>query len=186
MRRTLDVIARVFPERTPELARYNVVALYCVIAELQKQHVLSAIETKLHDWFVNFEVKRRNLDLEELLDESEANPDLVSYREKTSHSTDAAESVRWRMEFLLRNLLEAFPDLPRKDNQREFTHIQKMAIFRRDNSVCQLKLKCEGLKLIWDDCRAVQFSILEDANPLKYFTFLESPKVLCSATRRVV
>ena len=70
--------------------------------------------------------------------------DWISYREKISHSTDASESIRWRMEFLLRNLLERFPNLSRKDNQRDFTHVQKLAIFRRDKGVCQVKLKCQG------------------------------------------
>ncbi len=150
VRRTLDVLARVFPEKAPELARYNVISLYCVIAEIQRQYVLSSIEGQLHDWFIKFETNRLSSDLEEFSDESQADADLVAYREKTSHSTDAAESIRWRMEFLLRNLLERFPELPRKDNQREFTYVQKMAVFRRDEGVCQLKLRCDGVKLTWD------------------------------------
>jgi 5-methylcytosine-specific restriction endonuclease McrA len=58
------------------------------------------------------------------------------------------------MEFLLRNLLEHFPNLSRKDNQRDFTHVQKLAIFRRDRGVCQVKLKCDGVKITWDDWHA--------------------------------
>ncbi|MGI8569502.1 MAG: hypothetical protein ACR2KT_10740 [Methylocella sp.] len=65
----------------------------------------------------------------------------VNYREKISHSTDAADSIRLRMEFLLRSLLERFPSLSRKDNQRSFAHVQKLAIFRRDKGICQVKRK---------------------------------------------
>ena len=36
VRRTLGLMAEVFPEKTPELERYNAIALYCVIAELQR------------------------------------------------------------------------------------------------------------------------------------------------------
>ena len=51
------------------------------------------------------------------------------------------------MEFMLRHFLEAFPSLPRKDNQRSFTHVQRLAIFRRDKGHCQLKIKCDGAKV---------------------------------------
>jgi hypothetical protein len=55
------------------------------------------------------------------------------------------------MEFMLRKLLERFPSLSLKDNQREFTNVQKLTIFRRDKGLCQLKLKCHGIKLTWDN-----------------------------------
>jgi 5-methylcytosine-specific restriction endonuclease McrA len=58
------------------------------------------------------------------------------------------------MEFLLRNLLEQFPNLSRKDNQRGFTHVQKLAIFRRDKGICQVARKCDGVKITWDDWHA--------------------------------
>jgi len=146
--RVLDILNRVFPEKTPELERFNVIALYCVVSELLRQYVISDIEPKINEWFLTFEERRRD---EEAKPEDEADPEWVSYKEKISHSTDAAESVRWRMEFLLRNLLESYPSIRRKDNQRDFTHVQKLAVFRRDKGFCRLKTKCKGAKLTWDD-----------------------------------
>jgi 5-methylcytosine-specific restriction endonuclease McrA len=55
------------------------------------------------------------------------------------------------MEFMLRNLLEQYPNLSLKDNQRDFTQVQKLTVFRRDKGVCQLHIKCQGDKLTWDD-----------------------------------
>jgi len=55
------------------------------------------------------------------------------------------------MDFMLRHFLEAFPSLPQKDNQRSFTSAQRLAIFRRDKGHCQLKIKCRGEKVSWDD-----------------------------------
>ena len=52
---------------------------------------------------------------------------------------------------MLRHLLQAYPKLSLKDQQRGFTHDQKIAIFRRDGGHCKLKLKCDGVKLTWDD-----------------------------------
>lgn len=151
VRRVLDVLATIFPDKTPELERYNVVALYCVISELLKQYVIEEVRPKLHDWFIEFETTRRFQDAKP---EEDGEAEWVSYREKISHSTDAADSIRFRMEFLLRNLLETFPALSRKDNQRGFTHVQKLTIFRRDKGICQLKLKCDGVKITWDDWHA--------------------------------
>lgn len=144
----LSILNDVFSEKTPELERYNVVSLYCIIAELDRQYVLSEIKDKISEWFMDFESKRRT---QEETPEDQADPEWMAYKEKISHSTDSEDSIRWRMEFMLRNLLEHFPALSLKDNQREFTHIQKLTIFRRDKGICQVKLKCKGNKVSWDD-----------------------------------
>jgi hypothetical protein len=153
VKRTLGLLLDIFPQKTPELERYNVLALYCVVAELTRQYVIEEVKPRLHDWFIEFEAARHQ---QEAKPEEEGDPEWVSYREKISHSTDAADSIRARMEFFLRNLLETFPDVSRKDNQRGFTHVQKLAIFRRDKGNCQVKLKCDGVKLTWDDWHADQ------------------------------
>ncbi len=149
VRRVLDFLVAAFPEKTPELERYNVIALYCVVSELLRQYVIDEVRSIFHDWFIGFEQTR--LDQELKSPEDDADPEWITYREKISHSTDAAESIRWRMEFLMRNLLDYVPTLSRKDDQRDFTYVQKLAIFRRDKGVCQIRIKCDGNKLTWDD-----------------------------------
>lgn len=146
--RTLGLMAEVFPAKTPELERFNAVALYCVFAELQRVYVIADIKAQLQTWFLEFEARRR---AQEALDEDSAEPEWVSYKEKISHSTDAQESIRYRMDFMMRDLLARFPDLSLKDNQRDFTHIQKLAIFRRDHQICQVRLKCDGVRVEWDN-----------------------------------
>jgi hypothetical protein len=148
VKRKLDVLAKCFKDRTPELERFNVIALYCVVSELLAQFVFSEIESALHDWFIGFETHRRAQDE---LDEESADSEWVAYKEKISHSTDSADSIRARMDFMLRHLLTAHPALTRKDGQREFTPQQRLAIFRRDHGKCQLVLRCGGAKLTWDD-----------------------------------
>lgn len=148
IKRTLNILNEVFQSKTPELERYNVIALYCVVNELLKQYVIDEVRPLLFDWFLYFEKQRREQDEKP---EDQADPEWVTYKDKISHSTDAADSIRWRMEFMLRNLLENYPGLSRKDNQRHFTHMQKLAIFRRDKGICQLNIKCDGVKLTWDD-----------------------------------
>jgi hypothetical protein len=148
VRKTLDLLAEVFVDKTPELERYNVVTLYGVIAELQRAYVLGEIKAQLREWFLDFEVRRR---AQETLDAETAEPEWVAYKEKISHSTDAQESIRFRLDFLMRDLLSRFPGLSLKDEQRDFTYSQKLAIFRRDHQTCQLKIKCDGVRVVWDD-----------------------------------
>ena len=148
VQRSLGVLADIFPEKMPELERYNVISLYCVVSELQRQYAFDYVRPLLHDWFIEFERCRGE---QESLAEDEVDPEWASYKEKISHSTDSADSIEWRMEFQLRHLMERHPDVPRKDNQRGFTRAQRIAIFRRDGSTCQLRLKCDGAKLAWDD-----------------------------------
>lgn len=148
VQRTLNLLAEVFPDKTPELERFNVIALYCVFAELQRVYVVNNIKPHLRDWFLGFESRRRAQDL---LDADSADPEWISYSGKVSHSTDAQDSIRFRMDFMMRDLLARFPDLPLKDNERDFTHIQKLTIFRRDHQTCQVRLKCDGEKVVWDN-----------------------------------
>jgi hypothetical protein len=148
VRKKLDTLASCFPEKTPELERYSVIALFCVISELMAQFVFSQAAPSIQGWFIAFETQRRAQDA---LDEEHAEPEWVAYKEKISHSTDAADSIRARMDFMLRHFLAEFPELPRKDNQRAFTHQQKLAVFRRDKGICQVKMKCDGAKLTWDE-----------------------------------
>ena len=148
VRRVLDLLASVFPEKTPELTRYNAISLYCVAAELLQAYVRSEFEPLLHNWFVDFEARRRK---QEDLSEDEADPEWVQYKEKISHSTDAKDSIQWRTDFMLRDFLLANPNLRLKDKRRSFTSQQRQAIYRQDGGVCQLRILCDGAKLRWDD-----------------------------------
>lgn len=47
--------------------------------------------------------------------------------------------------------LEAVPNIPLKDPRRGFTHEQRLAIYRRDHGLCQVRLTCEGDKCEWDN-----------------------------------
>ncbi len=153
VKRVLDYLGRAFPEKTPELERYSVVSLYAVVSYLLELFVVNDREIELANWFIDFETHRRAQDhVSE--DDPNIDPYLLTYREKTSHSTDAVDSLKWRHEFLLERLFEAVPNMIQKDSQRAYTREQRMAIFRRDGMNCQVKLKCEGVRCEWDNWHA--------------------------------
>ena len=174
VRRTLDILAQVFLERAPELERYNLVALYAVVAELQRVYAVDNVLPHLHDWFIGFESRRRAQDA---MDTDTAEAEWVSYKEKISHSTDAQDSIRARLDFLMRDLLSQFPNLPLRDPQREFTHLQRMTIFRRDQQTCRVQMQCEGIKVVWDDWHCDHILPWTRGGP----TIVENGQVACPA-----
>jgi len=151
IRKVLDYLLRAFPEKTPELERYNAITLYCLASTLIENYVHAGTEKELEDWFIGFETQRRQ---EEDLDEEKRDPQLVEYRRLTSYSTDGEESIRGRLEFLEKRFFLACPDIPTIDAIRMFTPEQRLAIYRKDDGRCQLKIHCTGEKLGWADWHA--------------------------------
>jgi Protein of unknown function DUF262/HNH endonuclease len=151
IRRTLDYLLTAFPNKAPELERYSVISLYILVSHLLERYVVQNMHQQLADWFIGFESYRRD---QRELDVDKCDPEIVQYQEKTSHSTDSEDSVQWRHAYLLRKFLETHPSLQLKDDQRLFTHDQRMAIFRRDRGVCQVHLKCAGQECSWDGWEA--------------------------------
>jgi hypothetical protein len=151
IRRTLDYLRVAFPQKTPELERYSALSLYALVSHLLERYVVQDRHPHLSDWFINFESYRR---AQRELPVDQSDREIVIYQEKTSHSTDSEDSIGWRHEYLLRRFLEAYPDVELKDDQRLFTHEQRMAIFRRDKQICQVRLKCDGVECTWDSWEA--------------------------------
>lgn len=147
IRRVLDFLALAFPAKTPELERYSVISLYALVSHCLEKYAMSAQHDALREWFIDFETTRA---AQAKLDSDECDTELLAYKERTSHSTDAQDSIQWRHEFLLRKFFEKVPNIEQKDKQRLFTHEQRLAIFRRDNGLCQVRRKCTGEKCEWD------------------------------------
>jgi hypothetical protein len=147
IRRVLEFLSQAFTEKTPELERYSVISLYALVSHCLEKYAFSGRQDDLRAWFIKFETTRADQDG---LPADQADPELLAYRERTSHSTDAQDSIQWRHDFLLRKFFEAVPDIEPKDSQRLFSHEQRLAIFRRDQGHCQLRIKCVGVKCEWD------------------------------------
>ncbi len=146
VRRVYDFLNRAFSEKTPELERYNVITLYCLASLLIDGYVIHDLEKPVADWFLTFEAERR---AQEDKPEDERDLSLVEYRRLVSQSTDAEESIRARLDMFERRFFAAYPHIEPKDTIRAFSHEQRLAIYRRDNGVCQLKLHCDGAKVGW-------------------------------------
>ena len=151
IQKVLDYLYKCFLQNTPELEWYSVVSLYMIISKMLDKYVINGIEDKIKDWFIAFEQYRRQ---EEQKDTENCDPGILEYKDLTGHSTDAAESLKSRYEYLQNRLLEYIPNIERKDNNRIFTDEQRIIIWRRDKETCQLKIKCNGKKCDWENWEA--------------------------------
>ena len=151
VRRVLDYLLRAFPEKTPELERYNAISLYCLVSTLIEGYAHIGTEADLAKWFIAFETDRRENDR---LEEESRDPALVEYKRLTSYSTDAEESIRSRLEYLEKLFFSAFPEIELKDSIRTFSFEQRLAIFRLGSGRCQIKTHCAGEKLSWGEWHA--------------------------------
>ena len=146
VRRVYDFLLSAFPEKTPELERYNVITLYALASLLLDGYVSHGLAPHLANWFISFEIERRT---DETRPEEDRDVSLVEYRRLISNSTDAEESIRARLDTFERRFFEYNPTIEPKDQERGFSHEQRLAIFRRDGGVCQLRIACGGDKVAW-------------------------------------
>lgn len=139
--RVLNYLYAMFPDRAPELKRFNTVSLYALIMDLIDSYAIKDREAEIAKWFTDFE-SMRMLEAEKPEDEQDAR--LAIYQSKTKESTDGMDSLRYRHEFLKESLLSTIPDLAAKDSKRNFDEAQRQVIFRRDKGICQnCGTKCE-------------------------------------------
>lgn len=151
IKKTLDFLYKCFPVKTPELEWYAVISLYMIASSLLDKYVIQGKESELNKWFISFETFRRE---EEKKGEDDCNREILSYNELTGHSTDSIDSLKRRYEYLFRLFLEYIPNLELKDNIRIFSSEQRLAIYRKNDGVCQVHLKCNGQKCDWDNWQA--------------------------------
>src|SRR5262249_54589617 len=99
IRRVLDYLEKAFPEKTPELERFSVISVFTLVSLCRERYEIQGRKDALRGWFLAFESARRS---EEDLPEDQRDAEHLAYKERTSHSTDAQDSIQWRHEFLLR------------------------------------------------------------------------------------
>lgn len=146
--RVLNFLNTAFPEKTPELSPYNANSLYLLASVLLENYATKNLETKFGKWFIDFETPRR---AEMELPADQRDSEMVEYQNQTSHTTDSIDSLEYRHKILAREFFNSLPDVALLDTHRGFTFEQRLAIYRRDRGICQLKLKCAGRKLGWED-----------------------------------
>lgn len=131
IKRVMSYLARAFSQPTPEFSgRAQFVSLYWLVSRTIDDYAMYGMESKLREFFIDFESRRQMYDNEEI--------EFVRYSEALSRTSDGRERIEYRHDMLLREWLLFVPDLAKKDNVRSFSHEQRIAIYRRDNGICQI------------------------------------------------
>lgn len=164
----LDYLDTMFEAKAPELKRHSVISLFILIMDMMPNYDIRNREKDLYNWFIALEQRRL---LDEQKPPEEQDPRFVIYHEKTSNSSDAADSLTYRHNFLKESLLAAVPNLPLKDVKRNFDEAQRQVIYRRDNGQCKI---C-GKKCEWNEWEADHITPWSKGGQ----TTIENGQVLC-------
>ena len=167
VKKIINFLSRVFENKTPELhTRAGIISLYLLISTIMKEYSLKDKENLIKDFVIYFQDKLREAE------EKENNPELSKFLNAISHSSDGANSIRIRHEILMNYFLLFARDLEPLDPNRDFTEIERIAIYRKNEDVCQ---KCKQ-KVEYDNFHA------DHINPHTRGgkTTIENGQVLCS------
>jgi Protein of unknown function DUF262/HNH endonuclease len=148
--RKLNEMDAIFLDKSPVLEKQTVIAFYIIITTLIEKYNFSSIKENLQKWLIDFE-QRRLFEEGKSPDTDEQDIDWINFIEKTKHATDSRDNISYRVDFMFKDLLIHIQGITLKDESRIFSNDQKKAIYLRDGGFCQLKIKCDGEKLTWDN-----------------------------------
>ena len=132
IKKVINFLSRAFDGKTPELhTRAGIVSLYLLVSTMMKEYSLKDKENLIKDFVIYFQDKLREAE------EKENNSELLKFLNSVSHSSDGANSIRTRQGILMNYFLLFAKNLEPLDTNRGFTEIERIAIYRKSNCVCQ-------------------------------------------------
>lgn len=177
IKKTLDYLDKVFDEKTPELKTTYCILLYAMVSGLLDRFVITDMHKNIFNFFIDFEKFRRS----ELKKEDDKDQDIMEFQSRVVHGADAKSSIHWKLEHLLARFGVQYPKIETKDEKRNFSHEQRLSIWRRDNGICQIANKCDGSKLAWnDEWDADHIVPFKDGGK----TIVENGRVTCASCNR--
>ena len=141
IRHHLAYMARVLKDPHPEMdIKWGFVDLYLLISEMDKSYVIQDREIDFANFYIAFEVDRRNIsDPRELIaqNRSDWDRDLYDYIQAFKSQGGTRPNIKKRHEVYKRRFLRDVQDLMPEDPRRAFTRNERIVIWRRDNGTCQ-------------------------------------------------
>jgi len=180
-KKVLDYLIRCFPGSTPELhTEVWIITLYLLISDLFKEYILEKREKDIANFYKNYwrETTRT------MRSQSGA-PEILEFAfllSGTPTSTTDGSNVKRRLELIKTAFLRVCSDLIFRDPRREFTHYEKVVIFRKNE-------EAHGGKAICEDCgKEVSWKEYEGDHIYPYSkggrTTIENGQVLCRRCNR--
>lgn len=167
IKKVINFLSRISNDKIPELhTRAEVVSIYSLISQIMKEYALKDEEPLVKSFIINFSKKLRQAE------EKNDDVELLRYLNAISHSSDSAVSIKWRHEILTTHFLLFAKKLEPLDQNRGFSEYQRIAIYRKDNGVCQ---NCNK-KVTYGEFHADHISPYSKGGK----TTVENGQVLCS------
>ena len=136
VKKAINFLIRSFETKIPELhTRAGIVSLYLLVSQLMKEYSLKDKEKIIKEFVIDFQNKLRQAE------EKEDNVELIKFLNAISHSSDSANSIKTRNEVLTNYFLLFAKNLEPLDQNRGFTEVERIAIYRKNNGICQ---KCKN------------------------------------------
>ena len=133
VKRVLRFLGKSFPQKSPELNKVNLLSLYTVASESLTKYAIGDRADEFGKWFIGFENRRKQ---EADIPVDQRDERMVSYQLAVLQQTTSLASQLERKRVLTEDLLSMIPDLILLDDQRQFTHDQRVAIFRKADGKC--------------------------------------------------
>jgi hypothetical protein len=129
--KVLNYLVQTLGKRTGELHKTSwIVTLYLVTAYLMRNYVMHTQQDNLKAFLTDFYQKVVN-------SSTFQDKELIDFNLAVSRGTTSQANIKLRYEIMLKRFLNQYnPAL--LDENRLFTHDQKLAIFHRDNEQCQV------------------------------------------------
>lgn len=155
VKRHLKYLEKVLENRPPEMnIKWGFVDLYLLISEMDKLYVIKDREADFADFYVAFEIDRREAipDPSDLLSTGKDcwDRDLYDYIEGFVRSGGTRPNIETRHQVYIRRFIKDVQNLMPKDPQRSFTQEERKVIWRRDNETCK---ECEN-KIAFEEMQA--------------------------------
>jgi len=168
LKKMLDYLNDVFPEKTPELSNDSwVINLYLLASSLVKKYVMKGKESDLRDFYLKFWEG-----VENTRETGTGSKSLLRFADANRAGTTSKKNITTRYSIIQRGFLKKHMDIDFLDPDRFFDHYEKTVIYRRDKGICQ---KC-GEKVKWEDYEADHIR----AHAKGGKTRIENGQVLCS------
>lgn len=133
LKKAFGFISRAFKGKTsPRFRKYSLISLTYLTVELLDTYNLSQFPSQFADVFLDFE--RRRIENDEK-DEEKQDPRLLAYT--NAARADSVQDLEYRHEILKKEIVSSLIQLEPKDDVRQFTQEQRLAIFLRDKGICQ-------------------------------------------------
>jgi hypothetical protein len=149
--KTFNLIQSAFDKssnKTPKLKKYAILTLAEVGHYLLENYTIVSFKKEFAEAYLEFE-KERAIN-NEIDDENLQNPTLNAFSDAARGDSPAQQ--KYRFDSLVNFIIASIPDMITKDSQRLFTTEQRIAIYKRDDGICQEKT-CNK-KVAFDDFEA--------------------------------